>query len=176
MRKRQVPADEIAYIRQAWVVGDDGVFYWKRDGAAGVKKGDRVGVVTAKNGHQTCVLYYDKKYRGYSCGKAAWIIFYGEDPKFEIDHIDCNPQNHAISNLRKATREEQCQNRRFGKTGRKNKGVYKRNYGDYWTAQIWKDGKAYTLGTFKSESEAVQARITAAKEMHGDFANLQSYT
>jgi hypothetical protein len=176
MRKRHVPADEIAYIQQSWVVGDDGVFYWKRNGGAGVKAGDKVGVMTSKTGHQACVLYYDKKLRGYSCGKAAWIIFYGEDPGAEIDHIDCNPQNHVVSNLRKATRAEQCQNRRSGKLNRKNKGVYKRNYGDYWTAQIWKDGKAYTLGTFKSENEAVQARVAAAKELHGAFANLQSYT
>ena len=169
-----MPADEIEYIQQSWVVGDDGIFYWKRDGN-GIKQGDKVKIVTAKNGHQTCYLYYDKKLRGYPCGKAAWMIFYGEDPKSEIDHIDCNPQNHVISNLRKATRAEQCQNRRSGKLNRKNKGVYKRNYGDYWTAQIWKDGKAYTLGTFKSENEAVQARVAAAKELHGAFANLQSY-
>jgi hypothetical protein len=175
MRKRKLPPEEIAYIQQSWVVGDDGVFYWKRDGRC-VKQGDKVGVVTAKNGHQICYLYYDKKLRGYSCGKAAWVIFYGEDPDSEIDHIDCNPQNHAISNLRKATRKEQCQNRRFGKAGRMNKGVYKRNYGNYWAAQIWKDGKVHNLGTFKSENEAVQARITAAKKLHGDFANLQSYT
>jgi hypothetical protein len=174
MRKRQLPADEIEYIQQSWVVGDDGIFYWKRDGN-GIKQGDKVKIVTAKNGHQTCYLYYDKKLRGYPCGKAAWMIFYGEDPKSEIDHIDCNPQNHVISNLRKATRAEQCQNRRSGKLNRKNKGVYKRNYGDYWTAQIWRDGKAYTLGTFKSENEAVQARVAAAKELHGAFANLQSY-
>lgn len=175
MKIRKISAEEIIYLQQSWIVSEDGFLYWKRDGNAGIKAGCKVPVITAKNGHQRCYLYFDKKLRGYSCGRAAWIIFYGKDPESEIDHIDCNPKNHSIKNLRKATRGEQCQNRRYGRDGRKNKGVYKRNYGEYWSAQIWKDGKAYNLGTYKSEDEAIQARIAATKKLHGEFANLQSY-
>ena len=93
----------------------------------------------------------------------------------EIDHIDGNPQNNRKDNLRYATRSQQSLNRISGVVGRKNKGIYKRSYGDKWTAQIWVDGKVFNLGTFDSQEKAIQVRKKATLEMHGEFANLHSY-
>jgi hypothetical protein len=115
------------------------------------------------------------KASGYSVGQAAWFLYTGEWPTAEVDHMDCNPKNNRRDNLRLATRVEQCRNRAAGKSGRPNKGVYKRDYGDRWIAHIVADGKIKHLGTFSSEEEAVNVRKLAAEKLHGEFANTMSY-
>jgi hypothetical protein len=176
MKIKSRSEEELHNILTSWKMNDDGILTWARNTNRNKKIGEPVGLSTKKSGHINCFLYINKKIYGYSVCQVAWFLYYKEWPRGEIDHIDCNPKNNKKENLRIATRSEQSQNKRFGKINRKNKGVYKRSYGDRWTAQIWKDGKAFNLGTFNSEQDAIQARIIAAKELHGDFANLQSYT
>ena len=173
MKKRT--KEELNHIKNSWYMDDFGVLRWKRDAMHGKKAGDRVNIQTGKTGHQICYLQVNGKYTGYSLGQIAWFLYHGKWPDKEIDHIDCNPKNQMKDNLRLASRSQQCMNRISGKKGRPNKGVYKRNYGNKWTAQIWANGKAYCVGTFESEQEAIDARIKKMKEIHGDFANFQSY-
>lgn len=153
----------------------DGVLIWKRNAAGGKKAGDIVGTTSVKSGHQNCYLSFCGKLIGYSLGPVAWFLYTGKWPDGEIDHKDCNPKNNLFENLRVASRAEQCRNRVAGKAGRLNKGVYKRNYGDKWSAQIWVNGKCKCLGTFDSEEEAVEVRELATELMHGEFANKMSY-
>ncbi|MDD0156969.1 HNH endonuclease signature motif containing protein, partial [Shigella flexneri] len=40
----------------------------------------------------------------YFAHRLAWLYVYGEWPKQEIDHIDRNRRNNAISNLRDVSR------------------------------------------------------------------------
>jgi len=162
---------ELNRIRNSWTISDDGVLMW----ISGFKNGKPVGVQTTKKEHQTCYLQVDGKLKGYSVGQVAWYLYHGEWATQEIDHIDCNPKNHKKDNLRLATRSEQCRNRISGKTGRANKGVYKREYGNKWSAQIWIDGACKNLGTYDSEDEAIEVRELATMMLHGDFANTKSY-
>lgn len=162
---------ETKLIKKSWSI-KDGVITW----VTGRNKGKPVAIQTKKDGHQMMNIWTGKKLIGFSVGRAAWLLYYGEWPELEVDHIDCDPTNHRKENLRLASRQEQCMNRKSGKVDRPNKGVYKREYGDKWTAQIWVDGKCKTVGTFDSEQEAVCARIKATKELHGEFANTQSYS
>jgi hypothetical protein len=162
---------ELRKIKTAWSMSEDGVLFW----IDGKMKGLPVGIQNLKSGHQNCYLWVDKKLKGYSVGQVAWYLYTGQWPTSEVDHIDANPQNHRKENLRIATRQQQCMNRIAGKAGRLNKGVYKRNYGDKWSAQIWANGKCKNLGTYDSEEKAVQARIEATKMFHGNFANIKSY-
>jgi hypothetical protein len=165
---------ELANIASSWDM-QDGVLVWKRKASGGKNIGDAVGITTLLNGHQNCYLSFNGKLIGYSVGQVAWYLYTGEWPSEEVDHIDANPQNHSKENLRLSNRQQQCMNRISGKAGRLNKGVYKREYGERWSAQIWVNGKCKCLGTYDSESEAVQARIEATKMLHGDFANIKSY-
>jgi hypothetical protein len=165
---------ELIHIRAAWAMNSDGKLIWARD-AHKKKKDDLVGLTTLKSGHQNCFLTFEKKLIGYSVGQIAWFLYHNEWATQEIDHIDGNPQNNLKINLRQVNRSQQCQNRKAGIRNRPNKGVYKRNYGDRWAAQIWVGSKCINLGTFGSELEAVLARKRAALELHGAYANLRSY-
>jgi hypothetical protein len=100
--------------------------------------------------------------------RVAWAMYYGEWPEFEIDHINRNPDDNRISNLRAAT---SLQNSR-------NKGEYVNNKSGYrgvtwhkssnkWMAQIKFNRKNIHLGLFSCPKKAGDAYIKAAKEYYG---------
>ena len=153
----------------------DGALVWKRQANGGKKIGDLVGLTTLSSGHQNCFLTLGGKLVGYSVGQIAWFLYTGKWADEEVDHKDGNPQNNLFENLRLANRSEQCKNRIAGLAGRKNKGVYKRSYGNKWSAQIWSNGVCKNLGTFGTEEEAVEVRELATVMLHSDFANTRSY-
>ena len=165
---------ELQHIAASWEMRD-GVLTWKRKANGGKKIGDPVGLTKRKSGHTNCFLTHNSKLVGYSVGQVAWFLYTGEWPTSEVDHKDCNPKNNNQGNLRLATRTEQCRNRIAGKKGRANKGVYKREYGEKWSAVLWLGNTYKCLGTFSSEAEAVEVRRLAAAKLHGEFANTMSY-
>jgi hypothetical protein len=167
--------EELQHIKSSWEMSEDGFLIWARDANGGKKKGDKVGLSVLKSGHENCVITFNKKSIGYSVGQVAWFLYYGEWPQLEVDHINTNPKDNRKENLRLATRSQQLINRIAGKKGRKNKGVYKREYGNKWAARIWVNGKPKNIGLFNSKIEAVEARIKAAKMIQGEYANFMSY-
>lgn len=175
VKLRILDADELTFIKSSWKMNENGNLVWARKTNRGKNIDDLVGLATKKSGHQVCFVWFKQKLRGYSLAKVAWFLQKGFWAESEIDHIDNNPQNNRIENLRLANRSQQMRNRVAGKIGRKNKGVYKREYGEKWSAQIWVNGKCKCLGTFDSEEKAVEARKFATLELHGEFANLSSY-
>lgn len=101
------------------------------------------------------------------------------DPKIEADHIDHDGLNNQRSNLRATTKRQNRYNSRKDSnslskyrglrlTSRKWRG---KNY-RYWQARIMKDGISYHLGLFKNEEEAARAYDVKAKELFGEYANL----
>ena len=94
---------------------------------------------------------------------------FGKDwnPELTVDHIDGNPQNNHISNLRMATQQEQNFNTKLRKSKLGIKGVCKK--GDKYRAEIRINGEKTYLGTFDTLEEASNAYHTKAKELHGEF-------
>ena len=102
--------------------------------------------------------------------RAAWAIHYGELPG-ELDHIDRDPGNNRIKNLRPACRQENVRNSVHSQGVIPFRGVQRHKDGRF-TAKIRFDGKQKHLGSFKAGEAAAAAYDIAAREAHGDFATL----
>lgn len=101
-----------------------------------------------------------------SAHRFAWMIFYGEIPKGQIDHIDRNKGNNRIENLRLVNHQINQQNR--GMPSRNNKtgflGVTKMH--GKFRASIRFGGKQVTIGFFNSPEEASEAYKNAKRVLH----------
>lgn len=97
--------------------------------------------------------------------RVGWAIYHGSWPDGEIDHINGNPSDNRLSNLRDATRTENMKNRAMPlNTQRKYFGVSWSKKRMRWEARIFVDQKYKLLGYFASEDEAVLARKSAERE------------
>ena len=90
-----------------------------------------------------------------------------------IDHIDGNGLNNQKSNLRQATHTQNLRNSKKKTPGSSiYKGVYFCPRINHYRARITLDGKRISLGYFLSEKDAGLAYDKAAKELFGEFCNL----
>jgi hypothetical protein len=103
--------------------------------------------------------------------RIIWLYVYGYFPDKHIDHINGNPSDNSIKNLREATVAENQQNRivasRFNSSGLI--GVTKVSKTGIYIAMIQKDKKKYYLGRFKTAVEAHNAYLSAKKQLHKSF-------
>lgn len=168
MEMRTRSKEELDHINASWFVDAEGVIRWKRQPKGCSRIGDSVGVTVQKTGHKCVYLHFCGKLRGHTYGKVCWFLYTGQWPDCEIDHIDRNPANNTLANLRLANRRQnQCN--RIVKNKHGHQGIFIRNSGRY-SAQVWLNGKALNVGTFDTAEQAAAARAIAAKQLHGDFA------
>lgn len=164
---------KIARIRQLLAYSpSDGAFFWlkNRKGNPAPRAGDLAGG-TRSDGYR----YIGIDGKRYYAHRIAWLMVYGPIPEgMEIDHIDHNPSNNRISNLRLVTKSANRQNRardRRNKSGVN--GVFWSINAKAWSAQIRHNRRTKHLGYFKSLSAATAARKAAEVSLgfhanHGD--------
>lgn len=88
----------------------------------------------------------------------------------DVDHIDGNTLNNRRSNLRLATRSQNCQNQKVNASNLSGlKGVSWRESRKKWQAQIMRNYKKYYLGLFDTPEAAYSAYCIASKSLHGHF-------
>ena len=88
----------------------------------------------------------------------------------EVDHADCKGTNNRRSNLRIATRLENCYNRRAQKNNASGfKGVSWSESGGVWMAFISANLKQLYLGSFDTPESAHAAYVEASNMLHGNF-------
>jgi hypothetical protein len=107
--------------------------------------------------------------------QAAWSICTGRHPANVIDHINGDPKDNRICNLREATSAQNSLNRRgWSKSTSRFKGVCSAK-GGRWRAQIRVPlEKPIHLGVFDTEHEAAKAYNEAAIRLHGEWARLNT--
>lgn len=107
--------------------------------------------------------------------RLAWIYKNGEIPEgMVIDHINGDPSDDRIINLRLATQLQNSQNRKLSKSCKSGyKGVsfeLGRNRKKPWRARIVVQKRRYTIGMFATAEEAFEAYKAEAKKQFGEFA------
>lgn len=104
--------------------------------------------------------------RSYLAHRAAWLYVYGEWPTDEIDHIDGNRSNNAISNLRIVKRQGNNQNIRKSRVTNIVGVLGVSRSGKKFTARINADGSQVHLGTFNTPEEAYESYLQAKRKFH----------
>ena len=158
---------------------ETGVFYWKERSIKHFKSSDKYPVNSTMerwnkryaNTRAGCAFCPGGKRiqekigifkRFYASHRLAWLYVYGCFPKDEIDHIDGNPMNNAIENLRDVTSQENKKNMCKPVTNTSGSiGVGWRKCRGKWRATISVNNKALHLGYFNTFEEACNSRKIA---------------
>lgn len=99
----------------------------------------------------------------------AWFHVTGQWPQSTVDHEDGNGLNNRFDNLRLASQQQQCFNRKVRKDSASGmKGIYRR--GSAYRVHIMLDGKPSTR-TFHDLESAKQWHSEMAQRLHGSFAH-----
>ena len=136
---------------------DTGIFRWKVRPRYGIKNGSIAG--NCRGDGYICIQIKGKIYKAH---RLAWLYVYGIWPSGNIDHINRNPCDNGIINLRDTNQQVNNYNRSFTKSNKlRAKGVVKR--GSRYQATIKYNGKQEYLGRFDSIEEAQDAYNKAYK-------------
>jgi len=99
-------------------------------------------------------------------------LIMGASRNEEVDHINHNTLDNRKQNLRLCSHQENmCNSQPKGQS--EYKGVYPTSWGT-WCAAVTVRGERFYLGSFTSEQEAATAYNEAARDKHGEFANLNN--
>ena len=103
--------------------------------------------------------------------RVIWFIHHGAIPKdLVIDHIDRDPSNNSINNLRLVTMKQNAENRSMMKNNTSGfRGVHYDITNKVFKASIRHHNIVMSLGTFSNPKEASRAYETKRKELftHG---------
>lgn len=103
--------------------------------------------------------------------RLAWLYMKGEWPEADVDHRNRDRSDNRFSNLRPATRIQNCQNASLSKNNTSGfAGVTFDKQTGKWAAQITVARKNKRLGRFEDKNAAVHARRTAEARYFGAFA------
>jgi hypothetical protein len=136
-----------------------GIFHWKISQRGHRRKGD----VAGSNTRGYWRIKIDQT--AYAAGRLAWMIHFGKEPNGEIDHINGDPPDNRIANLREASRVQNCANI-------KGRGVRFEPDRRKWLARITVGYKQINLGRFDTEQAARTAYLAACKRYRGAFARV----
>lgn len=106
----------------------------------------------------------------YFAHRLIWMMVYGEWPD-EIDHINGNPSDNRLCNLRAVNRQENLRN--LSRRSDNSSGITGVSYSkrdNVFLAYITVDGHTKVIGRFETIKDAAKARKAAEIE-HGYHAN-----
>lgn len=103
--------------------------------------------------------------------RVIWAMAHGAWPDGEIDHINGDPADNRICNLRICTSSQNKMNQGLRRNKRSRyRGVSFSRAAMKWAATIQAGGKRKHIGLFESEEDAAKAYDAAAQSLHGSFS------
>lgn len=150
----------------------DGSLTWKhRDGfrfsgrPAGIKR------YTANTRYPSGIGVSHRN-RHYKAHRVIWEMHYGPIPKgMLVDHMNRDPFDNRLSNLRLCTRSQNNANAKQRMAGRSGfRGVHLDKTSGKWVASIRHMKKRRSLGYYARKEDAMAAYIEASIRLHGEFS------
>ena len=143
-----------------------GNLIWAKRTANCVQVGDIAGCLGAKG-----YWFVGINGKQYPAHRLVFLYHHNYLPKF-IDHIDGNPLNNSIKNLRECTNQENQYNSKTPKHNTSGvKGVSWIKRKGMYCVRFKVNGKAVFFGYFNDLSEAAAVARDKRTELHGEFAN-----
>jgi len=158
-------------------VPETGKLYWKERPASlfadgkqtamhnaaiwnGKNSGNEAFTTSLVTGHRYSSIFGQKLL----AHRVVWKMAFGTDPNV-IDHIDGDPGNNRLENLRSVRQTDNTRNARLSKNSTSGyNGVTFNKRRNMWEAKIMVDRKNRFLGYFDSIEEAANARKQADTE------------
>lgn len=107
----------------------------------------------------------------FQASRIAWALSCGVWPALQLDHIDGDPQNNRLENLREVTHRENCMNRKTRiDCPTSYTGIRPNRNRRGWDVRIGVKGREIFIGRYDEFDEAVKARLKAEQE-HGFHPN-----
>lgn len=143
----------------------EGKLFWKEKRGR-INAGQEAGTLG-----QIGRMYVQVDKKKYLVHRVVWFLHHGSCPEF-LDHIDGNPLNNKIENLRPATKQQNAMNRKIRKDNSTGlKGIYPK--GTRFASSICLNGKSKYLGVFETKELAAEAYSKAAQLNFKEYARCQ---
>lgn len=150
----------------------DGTLYWRKRDTPQWDKVNAGNPVRSKTGPY---LYFSISGKRYAVHRAVWAMLKGAWPSSQIDHINRDPLDNRIENLREATPLQNSGNTGIWKTNSSGyRGVSFHKATGKWRAYTSKGNVHKSLGYYLSPEAAAIAYNKAALEYFGEFATLNN--
>lgn len=141
---------------------ETGRLFWKNKShpRSHAQIGSEVGTKRVDGRHEIIV-----KGHHFRTHRVIWFMANGVWPKDEIDHLDGDPSNNRLDNLREATRSENARNMRKRHNSQVcMNGVYWQKRDGRYQVYIGAGGRQKYLGYFANLDDACAARRAAEIE------------
>lgn len=134
-----------------------------------IASGKEPSWINHPNGYKFCSVKNSTIY----FHRAIWVLNFGPiQAGMEIDHIDNDPENNNLSNLRLCNRCENNQNTKIRKDNTSGvKGVFWDRSSNSWRVSVWRNKRKHDGGRFQSLDDAKHAAHDIRVNAHGVFAN-----
>lgn len=146
---------------------DTGVFRWRVNRNGLIRAGSIAGgksAVYKENGRVYYRLQIKISCKLHLAHRLAWLYVHGEWPESQIDHINGNPLDNRIANLRQATPKQNSENRRLNANNTSGyRGVNWYARGKKWCAHLQHANQQVHIGYFDCPHEA-GAAVQAMRE------------
>lgn len=145
----------------------DGKLYWRKKTSRKTVVGNEAGTARKTDGYRQVMIGY----RTYRSHRLIYLYHHGWMPEI-IDHINQNPTDNRIENLRSATRAENAYNCKLRPDNTSGvKGVTWCKNKRKWVARLYANKQCVNLGRFTDMQDAIAAVVAARTQYHGAFAS-----